>query len=370
MNAQLKDSAATRARPPPFNPFAHRTPAVPNGELPDDGLDPTPMTPADQIYAHFGVVPLSANLATHFKLMPQAQQNSMLFSMLGAILQRNNPGAPPAGEAAPPIVLSQADQVRIFEYLPAVKVSQPPAPCSPMHLPPALTSTILPRTQEVMQEAARDAMMISNVKAYTRDTQERSLFRMVMNSLRQRPAQYQRTHFPPQFLAHKRAALNHVQTEVRRQIKNVRYMVRNHALTGVVLGHGHTVLPAIPTLDDYARELWRFLMGTTTRLTDSQVDTTLAHNPQLKARFTYIRLATMSNHFDPAARTILHWDQIDAQLNANRPRSKDYVNAWTVLVVEKDHKMFGSSPLVDEVNKLSCRCPTDAEVTAQVALMA
>ncbi|WAR54376.1 hypothetical protein PtB15_3B890 [Puccinia triticina] len=103
MNAQLKDSAATRARPPPFNPFAHRTPAVPNGELPDDGLDPTPMTPADQIYAHFGVVPLSANLATHFKL-------------------------------------------------------------------------------EVMQEAARDAMMISNVKAYTRDTQERSLFRMVMVS--------------------------------------------------------------------------------------------------------------------------------------------------------------------------------------------
>ncbi|OAV89591.1 hypothetical protein PTTG_28631 [Puccinia triticina 1-1 BBBD Race 1] len=291
MNAQLKDSAAKRARPPPgppFNPFAHRTPAVPDGELPDDGLDPIPMTPANQIYAHFAVVPLSADLATHFELMPQAEQNSMLFSMLGAILQRNNPGAPPAGEAARPIVLSQADQVRIFEYLPAVKVSQPPAPCSPTHLPPALTSTILPRTQEFMREAARDAMMISNVKAYARDTQERSVFRMVMNSLRQRPAQYQRTHFPPQFLKHERAALNHVQTEVRRQIKNVQYMVRNHALTGVVLSHGHTVLPAIPTLDDYARELWRFLMGTTTRVTDTQVDTTLAHNPQLKARFAYI----------------------------------------------------------------------------------
>ncbi|WAQ85848.1 hypothetical protein PtA15_6A477 [Puccinia triticina] len=41
--------------------------------------------------------------------------------MLGAILQRINPGAPTAGEAAPPIALSQADQVRIIEYLPAVK---------------------------------------------------------------------------------------------------------------------------------------------------------------------------------------------------------------------------------------------------------
>ncbi|WAR55640.1 hypothetical protein PtB15_6B383 [Puccinia triticina] len=88
---------------PPFNPFAHRTPAVPDGELPDDGLDPIPMTPANQIYAHFAVVPLSADLATHFEL-------------------------------------------------------------------------------EVMREAARDAMMISNVKAYARDTQERSVFRMVMSA--------------------------------------------------------------------------------------------------------------------------------------------------------------------------------------------
>ncbi|WAQ90792.1 hypothetical protein PtA15_13A191 [Puccinia triticina] len=53
--------------------------------------------------------------------------------------------------------------------------------------------------------------------------------------------------------------------------------------------------------------------------------------------------------------------QMTAQLNANQTRSEDFVNVWTVLVVEKDHDLFGSSPLVDEVDRLSCRCPTDAE---------
>lgn len=178
-----------------------------------------------------------------------------------------------------------------------------------------------------MRSAARDAMMIANVDAYAGDNRERSVFRMVTAALRAQPKAYIRADFPPQFLQEDRLALSHVHTKVRRQVKNVQHLVRNHALTGVVLGHSHMVLLVIPTLDVYARELWKYLMGASAVLSDGQVDAALARAPQLKAWFAYIRLATMANHFDLAAQSISHWDQIDGQLQANRPRSENWNNA-------------------------------------------
>ncbi|WAQ81853.1 hypothetical protein PtA15_2A166 [Puccinia triticina] len=90
---------------------------------------------------------------------------------------------------------------------------------------------------------------------------------------------------------------------------------------------------------------------------------------ELKARFAYIRLATMANHFDLAAQSISHWDQIDGQLQANRPRSEDWNNAWTLLVVQKDHLLFGMSPLLADLDRDNCTCPTDDEVTIQLGMM-
>ncbi|OAV92226.1 hypothetical protein PTTG_03267 [Puccinia triticina 1-1 BBBD Race 1] len=78
----------------------------------------------------------------------------------------------------------------------------------------------------------------------------------------------------------------------------------------------------------------------------------------------------MANHFDLAARSILHWDQINGQLQANRPRSEDWNNAWTLLVVQKDHILFGMSPLLAGLDRDNCTCPTNDEVNIQVRLMA
>ncbi|OAV91641.1 hypothetical protein PTTG_11153 [Puccinia triticina 1-1 BBBD Race 1] len=78
----------------------------------------------------------------------------------------------------------------------------------------------------------------------------------------------------------------------------------------------------------------------------------------------------MANHFDLAARSISHWDQIDGQIQANRPRSEDWNNVWTLLVVQKDHLLFGMSPLLADLDRDNCTRPTNDEVNIQVGLMA
>ncbi|WAQ88702.1 hypothetical protein PtA15_10A121 [Puccinia triticina] len=266
--AHRKDHG-TRAPPPPppaFNPFLLLNPTDPQGARKDPGHlpdDPVILTPNQQLYADFGVRPVSEELLSRYELpiqMPEADRSGLVLALLTAILQHQGaagPNGPPdQAPAQAPIPLSHADR-------------------------------------ELMRSAARDAMMIANVDAYAGDNRERSVFRMVTAALRAQPKAYIRADFPPQFLQEDRLALSHVHTEVRRQVKNVRHLVRNHALTGVVLGHSHMVLLVIPILD-----------------------------------------------------------------------------VWTLLVVQKDHLLFGMSPLLAALDRDNCTCPTVDEVNIQVGLMA
>ncbi|KAA1075461.1 hypothetical protein PGTUg99_010304 [Puccinia graminis f. sp. tritici] len=66
-------------------------------------------------------------------------------------------------------------------------------------------------------------------------------------------------------------------------------------------------------------------MGTVTRISNEEVDARIL--PLLKIRIAYLHLATMENHFDPMARNISQWDQIDSQLQANRQRTVNFTNS-------------------------------------------
>ncbi|WAQ85317.1 hypothetical protein PtA15_5A892 [Puccinia triticina] len=61
------------------------------------------------------------------------------------------------------------------------------------------------------------------------------------------------------------------------------------------------------------------------------------------------------------------------QLYANfgaASRIEDWNNVWTLLVVQKDHLLFGMSPLLADLDRDNCTRPTNDEVNIQVGLMA
>ena len=111
--------------------------------------------------------------------------------------------------------------------------------------------------------------------------------------------------------------------------------------------------------------MWRLLMGNPW-LTNGEIDAMLGEdrNVMLKARWAYIRLATLENHFDPDARTVSHWDTIDHQLQANRTLDENHINAWHRLICQKDAELFGDSPMLDDLDRSACVCPSEADVAA------
>ena len=114
------------------------------------------------MYADLGVDDVASDLADRFLVMPQDDRNAMIFLIFATLRgrldsTRGSHCATPAGKAPPDFPLSQADRVRIFEFLPLVK--------------------------EIRCRAAREAMMISNVESYSRDRRETSVFGLVMASL-------------------------------------------------------------------------------------------------------------------------------------------------------------------------------------------
>ncbi|OAV99408.1 hypothetical protein PTTG_04534 [Puccinia triticina 1-1 BBBD Race 1] len=273
------------------------------------------------------------------------------------------PGAAPTGpnraEAA-----SEAEQIRRFNYHGKERCS---SLCS---LSPVLAPRPPPTIQEFMRSAAREAMLIPDIEAYTRDNREQSVFRLVMATINRQPPAHLRTHYPPGYAAGHRLAVNHTQAEVKRQIKNVRHQVRNILLTGIV-PQTNGDLPAIPHINRCAREVWRYLNAGPT-LTNGEIDTLLSHmdNIMFKARVAFLRLATIENHFDPASRTVSQWEQIDHHLADLCERGGDASAAWARLVCQKDKAFFGSSPMLANVNRADCVCPTAEEVAALAADMA
>ncbi|EFP86612.1 uncharacterized protein PGTG_12994 [Puccinia graminis f. sp. tritici CRL 75-36-700-3] len=274
--------------------------------------------------------------------IPQPEHTTIILSTLAAVLKRldtltQQQSARTPLDPAPAANLSLAEQVRMFQFSPEAK--------------------------EFLRQQARESMMHPDLEAYCEDTRDRGLFRMVLSGIIRQPATYLRAQFPPGFVAQDRLSMNHTHTEAKRQLKNVRHQLRNLLLTGVLTSNAEA--PPIPNLTKLARDVWRFLMGTATRLSNEEVDTRVL--PLLKIRIAYLRLATLENHFDPLARNVSQWDQIDSQLQANRERTVNFTNSWHKMIYLKDEQLFSTSPALADLDTSLCKCPTDREVLDRMA---
>ncbi|KAA1096290.1 hypothetical protein PGT21_011828 [Puccinia graminis f. sp. tritici] len=305
-----------------INPFLDLEHPDPAEDLPDPETLNATRTPAENLARNLGLEMLTTQQAGMFSEIPHDEQATLIMSTLAAVLKRldtlTQQQANRATVDTPPAAhLSLAEQIRIFKFSPEAK--------------------------EFLRQQGREAMMHSDLEAYTEDTRDRGLFRIVLDGINRQPEAYLRAQFPPGFVAQDRLAMNHCHTEVKRQLKNVRHQLRNILLTGVVAPASNQDLPPIPNLTRLSRDVWRFLMGTVTRLSNEEVDARVI--PLLKIRIAYLRLATMDNHFDPMARTISQWDQIDSQLQANRERAVNFTNL--VIPVPANHSSVspaGSPP--------------------------
>ncbi|KAA1110997.1 hypothetical protein PGT21_035493 [Puccinia graminis f. sp. tritici] len=324
-----RQRARTRERASELvNPFLDIDGPDLDEQLPDpDTLDAT-RPPAENLTVALGAQVLTSGQLAMLAEIPQPEHTTIILSTLAAVLKRldtltQQQSARTPLDPAPAANLSLAEQVRMFQFSPEAK--------------------------EFLRQQARESMMHPDLEAYCEDTRDRGLFRMVL--------------FPPGFVAQDRLSMNHTHTEAKRQLKNVRHQLRNLLLTGVLTSNAEA--PPIPNLTKLARDVWRFLMGTATRLSNEEVDTRVL--PLLKIRIAYLRLATLENHFDPLARNVSQWDQIDSQLQANRERTVNFTNSWHKMIYLKDEQLFSTSPALADLDTSLCKCPTDREVLDRMA---
>ncbi|KAA1097526.1 hypothetical protein PGT21_010215 [Puccinia graminis f. sp. tritici] len=325
-----------------LNPFLDVDRPDSDEDLPQpETLDGT-RPPGETLTIALGAQVLPSSQLAMLAEIPQPEHTTVILSTLAAVLKRLNAltqqESPRTPLDAPPAAnLSLAEQIRMFQFSPEAK--------------------------EFLRQQARESMMQPDLEAYSEDTRDRGLFRMVLAGILRQPAPYLRAQFPPGFVAQDRLAMNHTHTESKRQLKNVRHQLRNLLLTGVLASNAE--VPPIPNLTKLARDVWRFLMGTATRLSNEEVDHRVI--PLLKIRIAYLRLATMENHFDPMARNISQWDQINSQLQANRERTVNFTNSWHRMIYLKDEQLFSTSPALADVDTSLCKCPTDREVLDRMA---
>ncbi|WAR52103.1 hypothetical protein PtB15_1B542 [Puccinia triticina] len=60
----------------------------------------------------------------------------------------------------------------------------------------------------------------------------------------------------------------------------------------------------------------------------------------------------------------------DHQLQANRTLDKNHINALHRLICQKDTKLFGESPMLEDLDKLACVCPSKENIRALAAEIA
>ncbi|KAI7943562.1 hypothetical protein MJO28_011090 [Puccinia striiformis f. sp. tritici] len=126
-------------------------------------------------------------------------------------------------------------------------------------------------------------------------------------------------------------------------------------------------VPGIPDIDKLSRLLWRHLTGNKSSKSNTQIDKLLT--PEIKVRFAFLRLATIENLLDGNARNHSQWLEIDSLLAALRGQSHEYIKVWRLLVSERDHELFATSPMYDDSTSATLQtklCPTDADVHARM----
>ncbi|OAV89394.1 hypothetical protein PTTG_28697 [Puccinia triticina 1-1 BBBD Race 1] len=181
---------------------------------------------------------------------------------------------------------------------------------------------------------------------------------------RQTPAVLE-VHFPPGFIDEDHYAVQHANTAIRTQLKQVWNKFCNHLMTGFS-PTGDPTLPNIPNLQNLSQIMWRHLNPALAGTPDGEIDR-LVSDPRIRVRYAFLQLGTLQNYYDPKSRNISQWLQIDRKLISNRTLAVDYINAWHQLIGAKDAELFGHEPMASKVDKAELVVPLDADVQEELA---
>ncbi|KAH9447571.1 hypothetical protein Pst134EB_021586 [Puccinia striiformis f. sp. tritici] len=172
---------------------------------------------------------------------------------------------------------------------------------------------------------------------------------------------------PPKTGEHGESRDQLVTCVVKDILRQVRNKARNVILAGMVEQQTKVKVPGIPDIDKLSRLLWRHLTGNKSSKSNTQIDKLLT--PEIKVRFAFLCLATIENLLDGNARNHSQWLEIDSLLAALRGQSHEYIKVWRLLVSERDHELFATSPMYDDSTSATLQtklCPTDADVHARM----
>ncbi|OAV99403.1 hypothetical protein PTTG_04540 [Puccinia triticina 1-1 BBBD Race 1] len=305
------------------------------------------LTPVMRFCRAAGITPAPEEVIRLFQALSDEEKQLALFTTMYSVLTKlntmvANPMPPPGVNlqaALPNIPITRADQIRAFIYP-------------------------------------------DETKTYALDSQEQSLFQLVMldqsqlvmtfpsipqKKIQLQPREVLVSDFPPGFGIGENDALENVHVVVKRQLKRLRDKVRNVLLTGFIATvASEPTLPKIPNIVNLSRLLWAKLNPGPTSLTPAKIDEIFGW--QGRIRLVHLRLATLVNYFDTRSGCISPWDQIDSTLQSYRARTPQFTNHWNRLLAAKDAALFETEPLKSDLNKNEILLPTTQAVLGQMAL--
>ncbi|KNE93253.1 hypothetical protein PSTG_13365 [Puccinia striiformis f. sp. tritici PST-78] len=280
---------------------------------------------------HLNVTPSNQLVADEFFDMPPSQRDTILFQMLVTTNERL---------ASMSSCISRLEgQVALIPAVPVIELHDDQAsawaPGEPL--------------KNFGRKTARTYMLDSTVEAYTQgpgandEAPSGTLLTLVMAKLYNQDLEYQQTHLPPKTGEHGKSRDQLVTCVVKEILRQVHNKARNVILAGMVEQQTKVKVPGIPDINKLSRLLWRHV------------------------RFAFLRLATIENLLDGNARNHSQWLEIDSLLAALCGQSHEYFKVWRLLVSERAHELFATSPMYDDSTSATLQtklCPTDEDVHA------
>ncbi|PLW06450.1 hypothetical protein PCANC_21420 [Puccinia coronata f. sp. avenae] len=161
-------------------------------------------------------------------------------------------------------------------------------------------------------------------------------------------------------------AVAHVGAYVKSQLEHVRYEAQDVLLAGMIGGSDHR--SHIPPIAELSRFLWRYFMSRASNtMTDKEVDACVEPCPWLRARFVFMRPASIHHYVQADPRHESPWDQMDQQLLQMRQLPISYPTNWWRLLCVKDARLFGSAPHRNDLRPSDLAWPTQKEVQVRLA---
>ncbi|WAR59218.1 hypothetical protein PtB15_10B560 [Puccinia triticina] len=311
------------------DPFAAPTRSAINRQQEhQEEREATPQSPLTDFLTAIAVPLLPLGALDLFRELSNPDQQAALMTTMAAIAARGhdgpNPNATPnqrvgnGPEANGPVDL--AEEIRQFQYSLAAKDS-PGEFCSSSHrglCPRQPGKFIIPTCPGENTQYIYPPMPLNLIDPALPAMQLKRQLR------RQTPAVLE-VHFPPGFINEDHDAVQHANTAIRTQLKQVRNKFRNHLMTGFS-PTGDPTLPNIPNLQNLSRIMWRHLNPALAGTPDGEIDR-LVSDPQIRVRYAFLRLGTLQNYYDPKSCNISQWLQIDRKLISNCTLAVDYTNA-------------------------------------------